>query len=354
MIATTKADRAAGMLGAKRANIGVIGLGRMGQVYGNHIAQQVENANLVAIADPRADARDQFQARQAAVKTYEDYHDLLKDGDLQGAIIATPTSTHREIVIAAAQAGKAIFCEKPTSLSLATTDEMLGAVEAAGVIFQVGFMRRFDEGYIEARRKIDAGVIGRPVTIRSIGRDPFRTSLEFANPAVSGGLIVDMAIHDFDVLRWLMGDEVDRVYTESAALVYPELQEVGDVDNAQVVLRFEKGALGNVEVSRTAVYGYDIQCEVVGEKGTLQIGYLRQTPILTLTREGVSHDVVPHFPQRFGKAYTKQIEHFVDCIVSDKTPIVSGVDGRAALQIALAATLSQHEGRVVQVKSVQP
>jgi scyllo-inositol 2-dehydrogenase (NAD+) len=257
------------------------------------------------------------------------------------------------VVIAAAKAGKAIFCEKPTSLSLTTTDEMIAAVEAAGVIFQVGFMRRFDEGYVEAKRKIDEGIIGRPVTIRSIGRDPFRTSLEFANPAVSGGLIVDMAIHDFDAVRWLMGAEVERVYTETAALVYPELQTVGDVDNAQIVLRFQNGALGNVEVSRTAVYGYDIQCEVVGEKGTLQIGYLRQTPILTLTKEGVSHDVVPHFPQRFGKAYTKQIEHFVDCIVENRLPMVGAADARAALQIGLAATRSQHEGRVVQVASVQ-
>ncbi|HLY28461.1 MAG TPA: inositol 2-dehydrogenase [Aggregatilineales bacterium] len=352
MIATTEGQKASGTARTTAANIGVIGLGRMGQVYANHVAKQVENANLVAIADPRVEVRDEFKARLGTIVAYDDYHDLLNEADLQGVIIATPTSTHREIVIAAAQAGKAIFCEKPTSLSLATTDEMIAAVDSAGVIFQVGFMRRFDEGYVEARRKIDEGVIGRPVTIRSIGRDPFRTSLEFANPAVSGGLIVDMAIHDFDVLRWLMGDEVERVYTESAALVYPELQTIGDADNVQVVLRFKNGALGNVEVSRTAVYGYDIQCEVVGEKGTVQIGYLRQTPILTLTKEGVLHDVVPHFPQRFGKAYTKQIEHFVECIVNDKTPMVSGADGRAALQIALAATISQREGRVVQVQSI--
>ncbi len=354
MDATTKAHKIGGPLSTRQINIGVIGLGRMGQVYADHVARQVENARLVAIADPRAEVRDQFLARLGGVTAYAHYSDLLQHADLQGVIIATPTSTHPEIVIAAAQAGKAIFCEKPTSLSLASTDEMLGAVEAARVIFQVGFMRRFDDGYVEARHKIESGVIGQPVTIRSIGRDPFPTSLEFANPAVSGGLIVDMAIHDFDALRWLMADEIERVYAESAALVYPELQTVGDVDNAQIVLRFEHGGLGNVEVSRTAVYGYDIQCEVVGAKGTLQIGYLRQTPILTLTREGVSHDVVPHFPQRFGKAYTRQIEHFVECVVNDTVPQVSGADGRAALQIALAATCAQREGRIVYVNSVQP
>jgi len=250
-------------------------------------------------------------------------------------------------------AGKHVFCEKPMALTLREVDAMTAAIEKAGVIFQIGFMRRFDESYVAAKKQIDSGVIGQPVTIRSIGRDPFRTSLEFANPAVSGGLILDMGIHDFDLLRWLMADEVERVYTEVASLVYPELTTVGDVDNAMITLRFEHGALGNVEVSRTAAYGYDIQTEVVGSNGTLQIGYLRQTPILTLTRAGVTHDVVPHFPERFGKAYTSQIEHFAECLYEAKSPSVSAPDARAALQISLAATLSQHEGRVVYVREIQ-
>jgi predicted dehydrogenase len=278
---------------------------------------------------------------------------LLAQPDIQGVIIASPTSTHYDVVIAAAQAGKAIFCEKPTSLTLATTDEMVDAVNKAGVMFQVGFMRRFDKGYVEAKRQIDAGVIGQPVTIRSIGRDPFRTSLEFANPAVSGGLIVDMAIHDIDCVRWLMNDDVERVYAEVAALVYPELREVNDVDTAMINLRFNGGGLGNIEVSRTAIYGYDIQCEIVGAKGTLQVGYLRETPVTVLTKAGASHDIVPHFPQRFGPAYTKQIEHFVDCLVTGKTPMVTAADARAALQVGIAATISHHEQRVVYVKEVQ-
>ena len=336
-----------------KIGIGVIGLGRMGQVYATFSASQLADANLVAVADMRADVVASFADRIGGAKTYTDYHDLLADPNVQAVIVTTPTSTHREVVIAAAAAGKAIFCEKPTALTLTATNEMIVAVEKAHVMFQVGFMRRFDTGYAAAKRQLEAGAIGDPVTIRSIGRDPFRTSLEYANPAVSDGLILDMAIHDFDLLRWLMGDEVQRVYTEVASLVYPELETVGDVDNAMMNLRFERGGLGNVEVSRTANYGYDIQCNVIGTKGALQIGYLQETPVLLLTPEGARHDVVPHFPQRFGAAYTAQIAHFVECLRDDKPPSVTHVDARAALQIGLAATLSQHESRIVYINEIR-
>ncbi|MBI5928006.1 MAG: Gfo/Idh/MocA family oxidoreductase [Chloroflexi bacterium] len=337
-----------------KIGIGVIGIGRMGQVYASHVASQIEDATLVAVADAYPPTLEAFTAKSNSVKGYSDYHDLLADKEIQGVIVATSTSTHRDVVLAAAAAGKAIFCEKPTALTLAATDEMLTAVHKAGVMFQVGFMRRFDKAYVEARRQIDADVIGQPIVIRSIGRDPFRTSLEFANPAVSGGLIVDMAIHDFDIIRWMMGAEVERVYTETASNVYPELLEVGDVDNAMISVRFANNGLGNVEVSRTAGYGYDIRCTVVGTKGTLEIGYLQETPVLTLTKDiGVRHDVVPYFKERFGPAYTKQIEHFAECLRDGKPPQVTPTDARAALQVAMAATVSQHEQRVVYINEIQ-
>ncbi|MBL8162489.1 MAG: Gfo/Idh/MocA family oxidoreductase [Anaerolineae bacterium] len=333
--------------------IGVIGLGRMGRVYATHVAAQASDARLVAVSDSRPEAMAAIAERSSSLKTYVNYHDLLADPDVQGVVVVTPTHTHREVVIAAAQAGKAIFCEKPTALTLHETDEMVAAVESAGVMFQVGFMRRFDHAYANAKKQVEAGAIGDPVVIRSIGRDPFRTSLEYANPAVSGGLILDMGIHDFDLLRWLMSDEVERVYTEVASLVYPELQDVGDVDNAMINVRFTRGGLGNVEVSRTAHYGYDIQCNVIGTKGALQIGYLQHTPVLTLTREGARHDVVPYFQERFGQAYTAQIEHFVECLRDGKQPSATHIDARAALQAAIAATISQHEGRIVNVADVK-
>lgn len=332
-----------------KMGIGVIGLGRMGRVYGAYAASQIEGARLAAVADSSAAALDAFKDTAAL---YTDYHDLLANPAVQGAIIATPTSTHHDVVIAAAEAGKAIFCEKPTALTLAATDNMIAAVEKAGVVFQVGFMRRFDKHYAAAYQQIAAGAIGTPIVVRSIGRDPFRTSLEFANPEVSGGLIVDMAIHDFDIVRWMVGDEIERVYTEAASLKYPELVDVGDVDNAMINLRFAGGQLGNIEVSRTSGYGYDIRATVVGTDGTLEIGYLQETAVVRLNKAGLQHDIVPYFQERFGPAYTAQIAHFVECLRTDKAPIVNHLDARAALQGALAATRSQHEGRVVYLSEI--
>jgi len=330
--------------------IGVIGLGRMGSVYASFVAAQAADARLVAVADSRPEVLQPYAER--GTQTYTDYHDLLNDKAIDAVVVVTPTHTHLEVVTAAAEAGKNIFCEKPAALTLAETDAIIAAVEKAGVMFQVGFMRRFDRGYAAAKQQIENGVIGDPVVIRSIGRDPFRTSLEYANPAVSGGLILDMGIHDFDLLRWLMGDEIQRVYTEWASLVYPELLDVGDVDNAMINVRFEKGGLGNVEVSRTAHYGYDIQTNVIGTKGALQIGYLQHTPVLLLNRDGARHDVVPHFPERFGPAYTAQIDHYIQCLREQKAPSVTPQDARAALQAAIAATRSQHEGRMVYVSEI--
>lgn len=335
-----------------KIGIGMIGLGRMGQVYAAFIASQVPSARLVAISDSRPEAMQAFVHKHGEFKTYTNYHDLLKDPEIDAVVVVTPTSTHRDVVIAAAEAKKAIFCEKPTALTLHATDEMVAAVEKAGVMFQVGFMRRFDKAYAAAKHQVDDGVIGQPIMVRSIGRDPFRTSLEYANPAASGGIIVDMGIHDFDLLRWYMGADIERVYTEVASLVYPELLSVGDVDNAMINVRFMNGALGNVEVSRTTGYGYDIQCTVVGTQGTLQIGYLQETAVLLLNKEGAKHDIVPYFQERFGPAYTAQVANFVECLHDGKPPSVTYVDARAALQASLAATRSQHEGRVVYLSEV--
>jgi inositol 2-dehydrogenase len=332
-----------------KIGIGIIGLGRMGRVYGSYVASQIDEARLVAVADTSTEARDIFKD---SVTTYADYHDLLSNPDIQGVIVASPTNTHHDVVIAAAEMGKAIFCEKPTALTLSATDNMIAAVEKAGVMFQVGFMRRFDKHYAAAFQQIAAGTIGTPIVVKSIGRDPFRSSLEFASPNVSGGLIVDMAIHDFDIVRWMMGTDIERVFTEVASLKYPELLDVGDVDNAMISLRFNGGQLGNIEVSRTAGYGYDIRATVVGTEGTLEIGYLQETAVVRLSKAGVQHDVVPYFKERFGPAYTAQIAHFAECIYGDKPPLVNHVDGRAALQGTLAAVRSQHEGRVVYLSEV--
>ncbi|MCK6629452.1 MAG: inositol 2-dehydrogenase [Anaerolineae bacterium] len=329
--------------------VGVIGLGRMGQVYARHLAGRIPQAKIVAVADAMAERAQTFAAELEGISWSTDYRDVLANPEIRAVFVISPTSTHREVVIAAAEAGKAIFCEKPVALTLEDTDAMLAVIAQKGVLFQAGFMRRFDAGYMAAKKQIEAGVIGQPVTFKSVGRDPFCPDLEYARPSVSGGLILDMAIHDFDLGRWLMGNEVKRVYTEGGTLAFPQLNTVGDIDNAVVNMLFKNGTLGNVEVSRNALYGYDIRTEVLGTTGGVQIGYFRQTPVLILTRQGISHDMVPYLMERFGEAYLAQAQDFVERVRTDQSPLVTGQDARAALEIALAATQSYHQARPIEL-----
>lgn len=332
--------------------IGLIGAGRMGKVFAHTLAFSVAEVDLVAISDiDEATARETAE-RYSASASYTDYRRMLDDPALDAVVITTPTATHLKVVKDAAAAGKHIFCEKPLAETLPGCDEAIAAAAAAGVKLQVGLMRRFDPAYVMAKKQIEAGVIGKPVMFKSLGRDPRRTSLEFAKRENSGGLILDMGIHDFDQARWLMGSEVERVYSEGGCLVYPELNEVGDIDNAIVNLKFTNGAIGNIDVSRNAVYGYDIRTEVLGSDGALMIGKMQQTATLVLTRQGVTHDTVPYFMERFGEAYAEEIRDFVHCILENREPRAGGLDSRAATAIGIAATKSFDEGRPVLVSEV--
>jgi scyllo-inositol 2-dehydrogenase (NAD+) len=336
----------------ERLNVGVVGLGRLGRVYAEDLARYVPAAKLVAVADARASVAEGFGREYCVPKWYSSHSDLLSDRDVEAVAVITPTSTHKEVVIEAARCSKAIFCEKPISLSIVEAKQMLDAVVSAGVFFQMGFQRRFDSGYIEARKKVDAGVIGTPVFFSSISRDPFAPPLEFCDPKASGGLILDMGIHDFDLARMFIG-EVESVFATGGALAYPEMKSVGDIDNGMINLVFENGSLGVVQLSRNAVFGYDIRTEIWGTRGSLQIGYFRQTPILVMTKDGITHDVVPHFMQRFENAYLAQIQNFVENVRKGSEPSISGADAVAALQISLAATQSLQQNLPVTVASTR-
>jgi predicted dehydrogenase len=229
---------------------------------------------------------------------------------------------------------------------------MKDAVTRTGAFFQMGFMRRFDPGYAAAKRQIDAGGVGRPVIFKSTSRDPFRPSLEYANPASSGGILVDMGIHDFDLARWFMGD-VKTVSAVGGVLAYPEMASVGDIDNAITTLIFADGRLGAIDLTRNGVYGYDITTEILGPAGTVRIGYLRETPVLTMTKGGVTHDTVPYFMERFERAYTLQLQNFAQNVIADREPPITIDDGVEALRVALAATTAYKSGTPVDVASVQ-
>ena len=334
--------------------IGLIGAGRMGKVFANTLAFNVSEVDLVAVADPVETALNEVSARYSIPKAYKDYRQLLDSKEVEAVVITTPTGTHAEVVTAAAAAGKNIFCEKPLSQRLEACDQAMRAVKEAGVKLQMGFMRRFDPPYAAAKQKILEGAIGKPVMFKATSRDPWRTSLEFAKRENSGGLIVDMGVHDFDLARWLMGAEVLRVSTEGTCLAFPELKDVGDIDNVVVNLRFANDAIGNIDMSRNAVYGYDIRTEVLGTEGSLWIGYMQQTATLVLNKQGITHDVVPGFMERFAIAYAQEVREFVNHIVNDTQPTVTGLDARAATAIGIAATLSLDEDRPVSIKEVEP
>jgi inositol 2-dehydrogenase len=336
-----------------RLSVGVIGLGRLGRVYARDLAGRIPETRLVAVADPAGTVAQDIADEFDVPRSYTDPMALIDDASVQAIVIVTPTHTHREQVIAAAASGKPTFCEKPPALSLGEVNEMKAAVEKSGVFFQMGFMRRFDAGYAAAKNQIDAGRIGTPLVFKATSRDPFRPSLEYANPASSGGMLIDMGIHDFDLARWFMG-EVKSVAAIGATIAYPELETVGDIDNAIASLTFTSGKLGVVDLTRSGIYGYDISTEILGLEGTIRIGYLRETPIVVMTKaNGVSHDTVPYFMERFRDAYTNQLQNFAQNVQRDRQPPITIDDGLEALRVGVAATRARESGKTVDVSSVR-
>ncbi|HET8840552.1 MAG TPA: inositol 2-dehydrogenase [Ktedonobacteraceae bacterium] len=333
--------------------IGVIGLGRMGRLYAEALATRIEGGELYAVASLDVQERAQAASSLKVPHIFAEAGQVLALSEIDAVVIATPTSTHHDLVLAAAEAKKAIFCEKPLALTLAQTKAALDAVAHADVPLQVGFMRRFDAAYQRAQAMIAAGQIGEPVTFKAVSRDPFCPPCNYMDPAQNGGLILDMAIHDFDMARWLMRSEVVQVATEGALLVCKDLAAVGDIDNALINLRFASGALGNVEVSRNAFYGYDIRTEVLGSEGALMIGSQQHTPVVLLTRAGAQQDTIPYLMERFGEAYHTQLQHFVTSLQQGQAPSVGGAEALAACEIGVAATLAYQKGQPVKLADLR-
>jgi scyllo-inositol 2-dehydrogenase (NAD+) len=331
-----------------KIKIGLVGLGRMGQAYARYLASRVPGAVLYAVSDVRADVAEATRAETGAVKAYANYRDLLADQNVDAVVVMTPTKLHKDVVVDAARAGKAVFCEKPLSLALDDAAEMKSAVDKSGVFFQLGFMRRFDPAYAAAKKKIDAGAIGKPCVFKSTSKDKERPPLDYLKPENSGGLFIDMGIHDIDLARWYMGD-VKSIYTVGGVLAYPEMKGIGDVDNAIANMTFANGCIGMISLSRNGVYGYGIYTEIVGTEGTIQIGYDRETHVLIMKKDVISHDTIPGFYERFENAYIIQLQDFVQNLIHGRKPPITCDDGIAAQKIALAATKSLHENRVVEV-----
>ena len=338
-------------MSATRLRVGLIGLGRLGRVYARDLAARVREARLVAVCDPVDEVvsgvADDFEVAGRHTRAEE----LIRDPNVDAVVIVTPTRTHRDLALLCARAGKPAFCEKPAALTLRDALAMKAAVEQAGAFLQMGFMRRFDPGYVAARARLSEGRIGRAVLFKSTSRDPGPPPLAYADPSNSGGLILDLGIHDFDLARFFMG-EVRTVSAIGGTFAHPELATVGDIDNAVVTLTFHDGRLGIVDLSRNGVYGYDVATELLGDAGALRVGHLRETPLAVMTKNSVTHDTVPGFMERFALAYTAQLQDFAQNVLLGRPAPVTIDDGIEAMRVALAARQSLVTGRPVEVGSV--
>lgn len=329
--------------------IGVIGVGEMGKRHAENLRRLVPEARLVAVADANPE-RARLVAQELEIEHYYDRVEaMLEQKDLQAVVIATPDKFHAGAVQLAAAAGKDILCEKPLAVTMEDADVALDAVRKAHVRLQVGHMRRYDPAYGDAKKRIEAGEIGELVIFKAIGRDRDAPSLSYYEANLNGMLFLNSTIHEFDLARWLMNDEVAELHSYATVLTRPEVARYGDIVAGVVDLRFQHGAIGNVESYVQSQYGYDIRTEIVGSKGTLMVGSLNQTAELVLTGQGMNRDVVGHFLVRFADAYVLELRDFVQTMLTGKEPRVTGQDGRRALAIALAAQQSYQDGRAVAV-----
>ncbi|MFU0790202.1 Gfo/Idh/MocA family oxidoreductase [Virgibacillus proomii] len=325
----------------------VLGLGRLGYWHAENLMHKIKGAELVYVIDP-IEGRAEQVARKLGVEKWSQHpDDTFHDESIDAVIIVTPTSTHADMITRAAKAGKQIFVEKPITQTLEEADKVIRVIQEQQVVCQVGFMRRFDPAYAEARRRIIAGDIGRPIYFKGTSRDGNVPHEVFIKN--SGGLFLDVAIHDYDIARFLMDQEVQTI-TASGEILLEENQfmaKYNDIDQGFSYLTFAKGATGDIETMRIAPYGYDIRGEVVGTEGAIQIGSMRLTDVKLLSSNGSTHDLIQGFSSRFRDAYLLEMEHFIEVLQMGKKPTCTEMDGRAALAIALAASESFITGKTI-------
>ncbi len=334
-----------------KVGVGVIGTGRIGKLHIEHLSQYIHEAELIAICSLDTETADSLAERFNIPIVTSVYHALVTDPKINAVIVASSTDTHVEICQAAAAAGKHIFCEKPIALDLEEIDETLAIVKEAEVKFQVGFNRRFDVNFRRVREAIVSGDIGEPHILRITSRDPTPPPIEYVK--VSGGMFLDMTIHDFDMARYLIGSEVDVLYAVGDVRIDQKIGEAGDIDTAVVTLRFQNGVLATIDNSRKAVYGYDQRVEVFGSKGVATVGNL-STDTVTLTNNTGRLSANPpyFFIERYKDAYLSELKAFVMCILDNTQTSVSGEDGRAPVVIGYAALKSLRENRPVKLSEI--
>ncbi len=332
--------------------VGIIGAGRIGKIHAENIRYFIPEARVVAVADPIADRLGDWARGLGVERLTRDAREVLTDEGIDAVVVCSSTDTHADMVVAAAENRKHVFCEKPVDLSVAKVKRALAAVEKAGVKLQIGFNRRFDHNFRRVRELVQSGALGAPHLVRITSRDPAPPPAEYVK--VSGGIFLDMTIHDFDMARYLAGSEVVEVYAQGAVLVDPAIGKAGDVDTAAVMLTFANGAIGVIDNSRKAVYGYDQRVEVFGAKGCAACSNDTPSSVVVSGEQGVQGDKPLYFfLERYKQAFIDEMKEFFAALVNDRPTPVGGQDGLAPILIGLAAKRSLAEHRPVRIAEIE-
>ena len=332
----------------EKVNIGVIGVGRIGRLHVRNLKYQVPGTKVLAVADIFEKSAREVASQLEIPIAEKDYRVLLENKDIDAVVICSSTDTHAQIISEAAEAGKHIFCEKPIALDIDKIDQAIAAVKNAGIKLQVGFNRRFDPSFKKAKDLVAKGTIGTPHLVRITSRDPEPPPISYVK--VSGGIFLDMMIHDFDMARFLLGQEVVELMAVGSCLVDPAIGEAGDIDTAIVTLKYENGAWGTIDNSRKAVYGYDQRIEIFGSEGCVMVGNPKLTEVIVNSaKDTISDKPLYFFIERYQEAYLAEMEEFINCIREDKEPSVGGFDGKISVQMGYAAKESLTKGSFVKI-----
>jgi len=337
---------------SEKLKVGIIGAGRIGRLHADHLSRRIETAELTAVSDVYEDAAKACAEELGIRNTYTDYRRILEDRDIEAVVICSSTDTHAGIIMDAASAGKHIFCEKPIALDLNALDAALKAADRAGVVLQIGFNRRFDTNYHRIREHIVQGDIGDLHFLHLFSRDPAPPPIEYVR--ISGGIFLDMMIHDFDMARFLSGSEVEEVYTLGAVRIDESIGEAGDVDTALVSLKFRNGVIGTIDNSRKAVYGYDQRVEVFGSKGMAMSGNNYPNSVFLCNGHECRRDLpLNFFMDRYIDSYIEEMRVFIDTLQNGGISQVDGNDGRMPVVMGKAAGKSLQEHRPVRIEEIE-
>jgi len=330
--------------------IGIIGFGRIGRIHFNTV-KKLKDIKVVAVADTFADQMKDVFEEYGIVNYYNDFNAIINNPEIDTVFVCSPTDTHAKIAIAAAKAGKDIFCEKPIDFDIKRVEEVLAEVEKAGVSFQVGFNRRFDPNFVKAKKATLAGEVGDIHVIKITSRDPEAPPLSYVKS--SGGIFVDMTIHDFDMARFLAGSEPVEIFAVGDALINKEILQYDDIDTAIITIKFENGAMAVIDNSRQAAYGYDQRIEVFGSKGMIKCENNTATQTTLFTKDGVIKDKPLYFfLERYQESFEEELAQFFNAIeTGQETPVV-GKDGLVPILMGIAAKKSLKENRPVRIAEI--